>query len=195
MKSLIASVFVVCMGLPVWAQGCPAPGDYSDELASLFDDARAAPSEAAARGASEGLWKVYLRAPDADAQAILDRGMARRDGYDFLGAKTEFDRLIAYCPDYAEGWNQRAFVYYLQGDFVRALADLDEALARTPDHVAAQSGRALTLMQLGQRDDARTQMLEALANNPWLSERALIAPGAPLGPQTPAVPNAQGEDI
>ncbi|ASM72883.1 MULTISPECIES: tetratricopeptide repeat protein [Roseobacteraceae] len=166
--------------------------DHSDELARLFDDARAAPTEAAARGVAEGLWNVYLRAPDADAQAILDRGMARREGYDFLGAKTEFDRLIAYCPAYAEGWNQRAFVYFLQGDFVRALADLDEALARTPNHVAAQSGRALTLMQLGQREDARAQLLEALENNPWLSERALIAPGAPLGPQ---VSDAPGEDI
>tara|TARA_R110002033_G_scaffold64188_5_gene115192 strand:- start:255 stop:833 length:579 start_codon:yes stop_codon:yes gene_type:complete len=192
MRTLVAAVFVVCLGLPVWAADCPAPADHSDELATLFEQARAAPTEMAARAATDGLWKVYLRAPDAEAQAVLDRGMARRDSYDYLGAKTDFDRLIAYCPDYAEGWNQRAFVYYLQGDFVRALADLDEALARTPDHVPAQSGRALTLMQLGQREEARAQLLEALANNPWLSERALIAPGAPLGPQPPADP---GKDI
>ena len=192
MKGLSAVVFVMCLGLPVWADDCPAPQDHSDELAALFDDARAARSEAAARGAAEGLWQVYLRAPDAQAQEVLDRGMARRDSYDYLGAKADFDRLIAYCPDYAEGWNQRAFVYYLQGDFVRALADLDEALARLPDHVPAQSGRALTLMQLGQRADARAQLLAALANNPWLSERALIAPGAPLGPQLSADP---GKDI
>ncbi|MCR8828127.1 tetratricopeptide repeat protein [Pseudosulfitobacter koreensis] len=194
MKHLVLSAFVLCLSGPALAEGCPAPKDHAAELASLFEEARAAPTEAAARAAAEGLWKVYLRAPDADAQAILDRGLARRDAYDFLGAKGEFDRLIAYCPAYAEGWNQRAFVYYLQGDFVRALADLDEALARTPDHVAAQSGRALTLMQLGQRDDARAQMLEALDNNPWLSERALIAPGAPLGPQRAVAPE-EGEEI
>jgi hypothetical protein len=42
-------------------------------------------------------------------------------------------------------------------------------------------------MQLERFADARVQMLEALENNPWLSERALIAKGAPLGPK--------GEDI
>lgn len=192
MKAWSAVVFSLCLGLPVWADDCPAPRDHSDELAALFEQARAAPSEAASRSAAEGLWQVYLRAPDAQAQEVLDRGMARRDSYDYLGAKADFDRLIAYCPDYAEGWNQRAFVYYLQGDFVRALADLDEALARLPDHVPAQSGRALTLMQLGQLEDARAQLLAALANNPWLSERALIAPGAPLGPQPEVDP---GKDI
>lgn len=192
MKPLVAAFVVMCLGLPLWADECPAPQDHSDELAALFDDARAAPSEAAARPVAEGLWKVYLRAPDAQAQEVLDRGMTRRDSFDYLGAKADFDRLIAHCPDYAEGWNQRAFVYYLQGDFVRALADLDEALARTPDHVPAQSGRALTLMQLGQHEDARAQLLAALANNPWLSERALIAPGAPLGPKGSADP---GKDI
>jgi hypothetical protein len=56
-----------------------------------------------------------------------------------------------------------------------------------PRYVAAQSGRALTLMPLARIDEARLQMLEALENNPWLSERALIAKGAPLGPK--------GEDI
>lgn len=192
MKNLLVPACAIWLALPAWAEECPPIKDHSDELAALFDAARAAPSEAAARGAAEGLWKVYLRAPDAKAQAVLDRGMARRDSYDFLGAKADFDRLIAYCPAYAEGWNQRAFVYYLQGDYARALVDLDAALARSPDHVAAQSGRALTLMQLGQRAEARAQMLAALANNPWLSERSLIAPGAPLGPQPPAAP---GKDI
>ena len=76
---------------------------------------------------------------------------------------------------------------FLQGNFTGALADLDAALVLNPDHVAAQSGRALTLMQLARIDEARLQMLEALENNPWLSERALIAKGAPLGPK--------GEDI
>jgi hypothetical protein len=47
--------------------------------------------------------------------------------------------------------------------------------------VAAQSGRGLTLMNIGRIAEARTQMLAAVANNPWLSEKALLADGAPLG--------------
>ncbi len=172
---------------PVFAAECPAPADYAAELTKLFAKARAAPDVRAGRVVSDRMWEVWLRAPDAAAQAVLDRGMARRDAYDFLGALKEFDRLAAYCPTYAEGFNQRAYIHYLREDYAKALIDLDAALVLQPLHVAAQSGRALTLMQLGRINEAREQMLIAVGNNPWLSEAALLAKGAPLGPL--------GEDI
>jgi tetratricopeptide (TPR) repeat protein len=172
---------------PVWADDCPDPADHEAEMNNLIAAARSAPSEAEGRTVSSKMWKVWLRAPNEQAQEVLDRGMRRRDSYDFAGAYKEFDRLAQYCPTYAEGFNQRAYVQFLQGNFAGALVDLDAALVLNPNHVAAQSGRALTLLQLERFDEARVQMLEALENNPWLSERALISTDAPLGPK--------GEDI
>ncbi len=133
------------------------------------------------------MWEVWLRAPDEAAQAVLDRGMRRRDVYDFAGAYQEFTRLIEYCPTYAEGFNQRAYISFLRQDYAAALVDLDRALALSPKHVAAQSGRALTLMNLNEIAKARSQLGEALQNNPWLSERHLLQTGGPLAPK--------GEDI
>ena len=115
-------------------------------------------------------------APDAAAQALLDQGMAARSSYDFLRAIDKFDRLVAYCPDYAEGYNQRAFVNFLREDFSAALIDLDLALERSPSHVGALSGKALTLMGLGQMDAAQVVLREALALNPWIPERGLLQP-------------------
>ena len=175
------------MAGPAWADDCPDPADHGAELNNLIAAARSAPSKADGRTVSSEMWKVWLRAPNAQAQEVLDRGMERRDSYDYAGAYSDFDKLAQYCPTYAEGFNQRAYVQFLQGNFAGALKDLDAALVLNPNHVAAQSGRALTLMQLERFADARVQMLEALENNPWLSERALIAKGAPLGPK--------GEDI
>ena len=184
MRILFALAFVAG---PVWAEDCPDPMDHGAELSDLIAAARSAPTESAGRLVSAQMWEVWLRAPNAQAQEVLDRGLKRRDGYDFSGAFEAFDALTRYCPTYAEGFNQRAYVQFLQGQFEGALIDLDAALALSPNHVAAQSGRALTLMQLERFEEARVQMLEALANNPWLSERALTAKGAPLGPK--------GEDI
>jgi tetratricopeptide (TPR) repeat protein len=164
------------------AQGCPASADVSTELEQLFEQAREAPDFNAGLLASDAMWEVWLRAPDAAAQAVLDQGMAARSSFDFLAAHREFTRLTEYCPEYAEGWNQRAYISFLREDYDAALADLDRALALQPRHVAAQSGRGLTLMNMGRIPEARAQMLEAVANNPWLSEAALLAKGAPLGP-------------
>jgi tetratricopeptide (TPR) repeat protein len=162
---------------------CPSAPDITSELDALIAEANAAATEAEGRAAADKMWEVWLRAPDAAAQEALDAGMRKRNSYDYAGAYQDFDKLVGYCPDYAEGYNQRAFVNYLREDFPAALSDLNVALSITPDHVGAQSGRALTLMRMGRLSEARLQMLDALENNPWLSERALVAPGAILGPK------------
>ena len=181
MKYLYSTVIALMFGTAVSAT-CPDPVDVSDEMKSLFEEARTAPDFRAGRAVSGKMWLVWLRAPDAAAQEMLDAGMKRRDSYAFAGALEEFDRLVEYCPNYAEGFNQRAYVNFLRDNFEAALVDLDAALRLQPNHVAAQSGRGLTLMRLGRTSEARAQMLLAVENNPWLSEAALLAKGAPLGP-------------
>lgn len=161
---------------------CPDAPDHTAALADLFAAARDAPNEAQGREYSDQMWELWLDAPDAQARAVLDSGMRRRSSYDFLGALDEFTRLIAYCPAYAEGYNQRAFTHFLRQDFEAARVDLDRALELSPQHVGALSGRALTLMQLGETEQARSDLEAALALNPWLSERHLAAPGGPLAP-------------
>jgi len=105
------------------------------------------------------------------ARGRIDRCAPRGD---LRNAVAAFDALIAYCPDYAEGYNQRAFARYLRQDFAPALEDLDAALARSPRHIGALSGKALTLMGLGRDREALATLRAALALNPWLSERALV---------------------
>lgn len=152
-------------------------------MLNLIAKSQAAETYTDGRRISGEMWQVWLRAPDEAAQEVLDTGLRRRDSYDFAGALAEFDRLTDYCPDYAEGFNQRAYIHFLQENYEAALADLDIALGLQPLHIAAQSGRALTLMNLGRIEAARAQLLEAVGNNPWLSEAALLAEGAPLGPR------------
>lgn len=164
------------------ATGCPAPADVSREMLNLIAKSQAAENFTEGRRVSNEMWQVWLRAPDEVAQEALDAGMRRRDVFDFAGALTEFDRLATYCPSYAEGFNQRAYIHFLTEEYDKALADLDIALRLQPYHIAAQSGRALTLMNLGRIKEARAQLLIAVENNPWLSEAALLAEGAPLGP-------------
>lgn len=166
---------------PAFAQ-CPPSADISSQIDQLVSEARAAPTEMAGRAVSDKMWQLWLIAPDVPSQEMLDSGMRARASYDYLGATDAFSRLIEYCPDYAEGYNQRAFIHFLRQDYETALSDLDAALARSSKHVGAQSGRALTLMNLGRIDEARAQLRAALENNPWLSERALLNKGAPLAP-------------
>ncbi|MFY0648753.1 tetratricopeptide repeat protein [Sulfitobacter geojensis] len=182
MRKLLLTLCVTAFGsgAMAWAD-CPAPADTSNELLNLIARAQGAENATQGQRISNQMWQVWLRAPDEAAQAALDAGMRRREVFDFAGAIREFDRLAAYCPNYAEGFNQRAYIHFLNGNHEKALVDLDVAMSLQPYHVAAQSGRALTLMNLGRIAEARAQMLLAVENNPWLSEASLLADGAPLG--------------
>ncbi|WP_234417161.1 tetratricopeptide repeat protein [Loktanella sp. Alg231-35] len=128
---------------------------------------------------SQQLWELWLDAPDALAQEMLDEGMSQRSIYDFLGARETLTRLVDYCPDYAEGYNQRAFASYLAQDFEAALADLNVALEIMPNHIAALSGKGLTLLGLGRDEEAQEALRAAVKMNPWLQERALLT--EPMG--------------
>ncbi len=153
---------------------CPEVADTSAQQSILLERAQAAPNDSDARAVSQGLWALWTMAPDAKAQELLDAGMRARESWDFATAMDAFDSLTSYCPDYAEGYNQRAFVNFLRQEYDAALADLDLAIARSPTHVAAISGKALTLMGLGRQDDAQRVLKEALALNPWIPERRYL---------------------
>ncbi|MFT7595993.1 MAG: tetratricopeptide (TPR) repeat protein [Paracoccaceae bacterium] len=179
---------IYLMGLGVAASGaqadpCPPAPDHQAELAALTSEVQQAKTEGAARQITNQMWALWADAPDEPAQAALDHGMRLRRSYDLLGAVSEFDRLVDYCPHYAEGYNQRAFAHFLRQDFAASLMDLDRAIALSPNHIAALGGRALSLLGLGRVDDARTALTKALALNPWLPERSLADPSGPLAPK------------
>lgn len=179
---LLAPVLFLSAGLAAAQAVCPDPPDHAAELEAILSEIRAAPNERTARLLSDDLWAFWTDAPDAQAQELLDRGMALREGYAFLEAGEVFDRLVDYCPDYAEGYNQRAFASFLQRDYAAALWDLNRTLELNPRHVGALSGKAMTLLGMGRMDEGQAALRAALALNPWLSERALLQepPGQPI---------------
>ena len=170
MKLLIA--LTVCAA-PAFAE-CPPPPDISAAQTALLSEVQAAPTQMAADLLTNELWDLWAKAPDQYAQELLDTGLERLSSFDLNGAIIAFDALVEYCPDYAEGYNQRAFIAYMRQDYDAALADLNAAIERSPNHVAALAGKALTLIGLGREAAAQLTLRDALALHPWLPERGLL---------------------
>ncbi len=187
MRTYAATFFLIACSCSAMAETCPTAPDHIEGVDALIKQVQKAQSQSDARVISNKMWELWTDAPDARSQTLLDRGMARREAWDLSGALDDFNQLVEYCPDYAEGYNQRAFVNYLRQDFDAALRDLNVTIEMSPNHIGALSGRALSLLGLRRLEDARAALSEALELNPWLSERDLLEPGGLLEPP--------GEDI
>lgn len=162
------------------AADCADPPDRRAEKDALFSALVSAPDPVRGRIATLAIWRFWFTAPDALAQDLLDRGGLAIRASDLRTAEAAFAALIAHCPAYAEGWNQRALARFLAGNLAGSLADIDETLAREPAHFGALSGKAQILRRQGRDGEADRTLARALAINPWLAERILPLPGVPL---------------
>jgi tetratricopeptide (TPR) repeat protein len=171
---LVMSCLALIAATGASADGCPVAPDHAAALDGLYAEVQRAPNEMIARTFSSQMWELWLEAPDEPSQMMLDEALRAMRVADYLRAMDRLNTLVSYCPFYAEGYNQRAFVNYLRADYSAALPDLDQAIKLNPRHTGALTGKALTLIALGRDDEAQPILKQAVALNPWLGERALI---------------------
>ena len=119
--------------------------------------------------AESALWQVWSRSGDGEVDRLLALGVEQMQARDGEAAVETFTRVIARRPEFAEGWNKRATVYYLLGEYTKSLADCDEVLKRNPYHFGALSGYGMIYLQLDQPTRALEYFERALAVNPNLS--------------------------
>ena len=116
--------------------------------------------------AEQGLWRLWSRSGDAEVDRLMAGGIERMQEARFREAIAAFSEIIRRKPEFAEGWNKRATVYYLAGDFRRSLADCDQVMKRNPNHFGALSGYGQIYFQLGELEKAIGYWRRALQVNP-----------------------------
>ena len=118
------------------------------------------------------MWSVWSRSGAEDIDRLFAIGVEQMSQRQLDAAVETFSRVIQRRPEFAEGWNKRATVYYLLGDYRHSLADCDEVMARNPYHWGALSGYGMIYMQLDQPARAIEYLERALAVNPNLDQVA-----------------------
>jgi tetratricopeptide (TPR) repeat protein len=155
---------------PAWAQ------HYVDEAAldSLFAQLRVAPDATTAHQIDQRIWSYWTTPTDPALALRMSEVLTARASGDAMQTIQLLNRLVEDYPDYAEGWNQRATMYYIIGNFDASIADCEKVLELEPRHFGALAGRALMYLQLGKRTLALKDMTTALEIHPFLTERQLF---------------------
>jgi tetratricopeptide (TPR) repeat protein len=129
--------------------------DQKDErLPALFDQLKGAPTSDAAAAIERRIWGIWIEAGDPEIDQLMTIGAAAMSAQEFPAALSAFDRIVEKRPDFAEGWNRRATLYYLMGEYQKSLDDIDRTLALEPRHFGALSGLGLVNLELNREADA-----------------------------------------
>lgn len=116
--------------------------------------------------AEHSVWQVWSRSGDAEADGQLQVGIEQMSRDDLAGAAETFTEVIRRWPDFAEGWNKRATVYFLMGEHEKSLRDCDEVMKLNPAHFGALAGYGQIYLQLDQPERALAYFRRALRVNP-----------------------------
>jgi tetratricopeptide (TPR) repeat protein len=116
--------------------------------------------------AEDALWAVWFRADTPEHNRLLEqvRHSISREQLD--QAEALLARLIADAPNFVEAYNQRAFVYFLQGRFAESALDCQHVIERNPYHIGAIEGLAKCQLGLNRPRDALKSLRRALKLRP-----------------------------
>ena len=137
-------------------------------LKSLFHELALQSPPRPADDIEELIWALWISHPDATAahdMGVASQAMAAgRAGI----AAPLLDRMTHDHPDWAEAWNKRATLAFIQRRDMDALASIARTLQLEPRHFGAMAGFGQICLRHGRKQEARAAFQIALAVNPHL---------------------------
>ena len=171
MMKRIVTLFVVALFVVAGIVSAPmvAQADQNaPELNELFEQLKSSTDYHDAAAIEQAIWKIWTVRGVADVDKAMAYGIAAMNAGALRVSVLSFGRVIQLAPDFAEGWNKRATVYYMMGRFDESVSDIQRTLALEPRHFGALSGMGLIYDNLGKLSAAAKVWERALSIHPLM---------------------------
>ena len=170
-RTCFLAILIICS--PAWIKS-GLTNQKDSRLDALFLQLQTTQSSREARSVEQLIWKIWLESGDKALDHLTATGVKAMGEGNYKSALVAFNSIVEGAPDFAEGWNKRATLYWLMGDFERSVKDIDQTLTLEPRHFGALSGLAMIReSQLRPLDaiNAYKRMLEIYPTIPNADER------------------------
>lgn len=118
------------------------------DIPQLLDALRSG-DEAVRHQATDALWRRWYTQKGVYGAQLLVRSQTLLESGQVHAAEKLLTELVGNQPDFAEAWNRRAVLYYLEKRYWPAIADCEQAIALVPYHFGALHGLGLCHAALG----------------------------------------------
>lgn len=139
-----------------------------ERLDALFATLRDEADADAAGEIEDAILDIWLESGSDTVDLLMDWSLQAMERKQYPRALDFLDRIIVMQPDYVEGWNKRATVYFLMDDYGKSIADIGRVLELEPRHFGALSGLGIIFRSLGEEDRAKAAFRQALDLDPHL---------------------------
>ena len=165
MRALLSMLF----GVILLAAAPPAAASQDDaRLDGLFARLQAESDSVEADEVAAQIWKIWTRHGAPEVDRIMALGIVAMNTGDLGRALQAFDVVVNLAPEFAEGWNKRATVFFYLKNYEASIGDIRRTLALEPRHFGALSGLGLVTTELGEDKAALRAFESALEVNPHM---------------------------
>jgi len=162
----IAAVFLTLLA----STGLSWADQKDPQLDKLFIELRESGNSQKARLIERSIWSIWLASDSPTLELLMNRVIMSMGAQEYGEALRILNAIVTISPEYAEGWNKRATVYYLLGRYEDSISDIEKTLDLEPRHFGALSGLGLIYNRLDEDAAALDAYERALKVNPHLSQ-------------------------
>jgi tetratricopeptide (TPR) repeat protein len=149
-------------------------GENNATLDQLFTRLKQAKDNGESRKWVSLIWQEWFKTDNADAKRLMARAQFARRADLREEALKVLNIIVQIAPNYVEGWNQRATIYFMLGRDAESIADIRKVLQLEPRHFGALAGLGLIHMRAENWQSAIASFERALELHPFLGEQAFI---------------------
>ena len=125
------------------------PPSGKDAVDALFVQLGKAKDPDEARGIASAIERLWMHSGSDTTDLLMQRAVTALNAEHRDVALEVLDKVVAIRPDWAEGWNKRATVRFLDDDDNGSMEDIAHVLLLEPRHFGALSGMAVILKRHG----------------------------------------------
>jgi tetratricopeptide (TPR) repeat protein len=116
--------------------------------------------------ATQTLWRIWFEQKGSIGLQLLQRSQELLNAGELQEAELALTHVIQSMPDFAEAWNRRAVLYFMQRQYPLALDDCYQVVRLNDAHFGAWHGLGLCHAALGHYPDAIQSFRQALVLQP-----------------------------
>ena len=143
---------MVCLTILLGVTSGSFGQDHTGRLDQLFEQLQHSQSRSETDFIEQQIIRLWSDSGSVRVNWLFTLAKRDAEAGHFKASLNRLEGILLQAPEFAEAWNLRATILYLQDDLSASVRNIERCLALNPRHFGALNGLGLILEKAGQDD-------------------------------------------